>query len=302
MFAASERGAAVALATLVALDGGGPRPPGSQMAITGEGVCGYLSGGCIEADIVGHAASVLETGEPLLLRYGEGGPWFDLKLPCGGGMSVLVERLLPDDPALAVWRGRGREVLCWCSDGRLRRAEAVAAGEAGCAWDGTTVRLSVPPPWRLVVVGHNPGALAIALLGAQTGLQTHLLRESATTTVPGHGIRLHSGRIADSLAALRPDRWTAIAVAGHDEDADRRALAAALPSAASYVGLLGSRRRLVAHRAALIGQYGLSPGQLDRLHAPIGLDLGGKAPWDVALSVIAEIVRHRHRSDGTQAG
>ncbi|NVN31778.1 XdhC family protein, partial [Endobacter medicaginis] len=83
---------------------------------------------------------------------------------------------------------------------------------------------------------------------------------------------------------------------------DRRALAAALPSAASYVGLLGSRRRLVAHRAALIGQYGLSPGQLDRLHAPIGLDLGGKAPWDVALSVIAEIVRHRHRSDGTQAG
>ena len=303
MSAASERGVAVALATIVALDGGGPRPPGSQMAIAADGaVCGYLSGGCIEADIVGHAASVLDSGEARLLRYGADGPWFDLKLPCGGGMSVLLERMLPDDPALAVWRGRQRKVLRWQSDGRRREAIAEAAatepsGETSCVWDGTTVRITVPPPWRLLVVGYNPGALAIALLGAQTGFHTHILRSAGTTAPPAPGITVHAGAIEASLAALAPDRWTAVAVAGHDDATDRPAVAAALASEAGYVGLLGARRRLASHRAAFVAQGGLALDRLDRLHAPIGLELGGKAPWEVAVSVIGEIMRHRYRPD-----
>ena len=68
---------------------------------------------------------------------------------------------------------------------------------------------------------------------------------------------------------------------------------AALPSAAGYVGLLGARKRLP-ERLAPLRAAGFSEARLQQLHAPIGLDIGGKAPWEVALSVIGEITALRH--------
>jgi hypothetical protein len=70
------------------------------------------------------------------------------------------------------------------------------------------------------------------------------------------------------------------------------ALAAALPSEAGYVGLLGARRRLE-ERLAPLRAAGVSDEVLGRVHAPIGLDIGGKSPWAVAVSVIGEIMAER---------
>ena len=95
------------------------------------------------------------------------------------------------------------------------------------------------------------------------------------------------------MAAIGTDAWTAIAIATHNIDMDREALAAALPSDAGYVGLLGARKRL-AERVAPLRAAGLSEARIQQLHAPIGLDIGGKAPWEVAVSVIGEIVALRH--------
>jgi xanthine dehydrogenase accessory factor len=68
-----------------------------------------------------------------------------------------------------------------------------------------------------------------------------------------------------------------------------RALTAALPSAAPYVGLLGARKRL-AERLARLRAAGINEADLKKLRAPIGLDLGGKAPWEVAVATIGEVV------------
>ena len=67
---AAEAGEPLALATIVDLDGGGPRPVGTQMTITRRAVSGFLSGGCLEGDVAAHAASVLEDGTPRRLVYG----------------------------------------------------------------------------------------------------------------------------------------------------------------------------------------------------------------------------------------
>jgi xanthine dehydrogenase accessory factor len=72
-----------------------------------------------------------------------------------------------------------------------------------------------------------------------------------------------------------------------------QALLAALPSAAPYVGLLGARRRLP-ERLARLKAAGLTERDLAKLRAPIGLDLGGKAPFEVAVAVIGEIMAARH--------
>ena len=115
-------GEAVVVATLVAAEGGGPRRPGAQMAVTETALSGFLSGGCIEGDVVMHARDCLRDGRPRRLVYGEGSPWFDIRLLCGRRIELFVERLTPTDAALerllALTEAR-REAL-WLSDGRRR--------------------------------------------------------------------------------------------------------------------------------------------------------------------------------------
>ncbi|HVY34352.1 MAG TPA: XdhC family protein, partial [Caulobacteraceae bacterium] len=83
---------------------------------------------------------------------------------------------------------------------------------------------------------------------------------------------------------------TAVAVATHDIDIDHNALALALPSPSAYVGALGSRRRLP-ERLARLRAEGLSEDSIARLKAPIGLNIGARAPWHIAVSVVAEAIQ-----------
>jgi xanthine dehydrogenase accessory factor len=117
--AASEAGEPLALATIVDLDGGGPRPVGTQMTITRRAVSGFLSGGCLEGDVAAHAASVLEDGTPRRLVYGAGSPWPDIRLLCGARIEILLERLGPDDDATAALLTLAGERIpaVWLSDG-----------------------------------------------------------------------------------------------------------------------------------------------------------------------------------------
>ena len=286
------------LATLISVDGGGPRPPGTQMVFAPAGpgreqiVYGYFSGGCVEADVADHAYACLEDGDARRLVYGEGSPWPDIQLLCGARIEIFLERIEPNSAALAelLTAETERRPALWISDGLKRRC--VAPGEIE-PWAGAISRLYDPVP-RLIVFGSDPTALAIAQLGVQSGLETTFIRSKgpeAPPPIPGLSYRRDDPQAA--LDAIGTDPWTAIAIATHNLDTDREALAAALPSAAGYVGLLGARKRLP-ERLAPLRAAGVPENVLMRVHAPIGLDIGGKAPWEVAVSVIGEIMALRH--------
>jgi xanthine dehydrogenase accessory factor len=280
------------LATLTSVEGGGPRPPGTQMVFADGIVCGYFSGGCVESDVADHAFACLTDGEPRRLVYGAGSPWPDIQLLCGARIEIFLERVASDDPALSelLAAETQRRPAVWISDGVKR-----ACGPPGKlqSWAGAVQRAYDPVP-RLVVFGSDPTALAIAQLGVQSGLETTLVRPKgpeAPPPIPGLAYRRDDPQGA--LDTIGCDAWTAIAIATHNLDTDREALAAALPSAAGYVGLLGARKRL-AERLAPLRAAGVAESVLTRVHAPIGLDIGGKAPWEVAVSVIGEIMALRH--------
>lgn len=280
----------LALATLVAVEGGGPRPPGTQMVFAKGIVAGYFSGGCVESDVADHAFACLADGEPRRLVYGAGSPWPDIQLLCGARIEIFVEKVEPADLALAelLAAEAERRPAIWVSDGRRR-----ACGASPAAWDGAIVQAFEPVP-RLIVIGADPTAMAIAQLGAQTGMETTLVRPKGPEAPPPlPGVAYRRDDPAAALAAIGVDAWTAVAIATHNLEADQEALAAALPSAAGYVGLLGARKRLP-ERLAPLRAAGFSEARLQQLHAPIGLDIGGKAPWEVALSVIGEITALRH--------
>ena len=110
---------------------------------------------------------------------------------------------------------------------------------------------------------------------------------------PIAGVNYRRDEPAEALAAIGLDPWTAVAVASHDAELDRDALLTALPAQAFYVGALGARRRAPERRAQLTAA-GLSASAIDRLRSPIGVEIGGKAPWEIAaVSALAEITTPR---------
>lgn len=298
--AAMAAGKPAALVTLYAVEGGGPRPPGTLMLFAEGLVSGFLSGGCVEGDVAGHAFATLADGEPRHLVYGEGGPWPDIRLLCGARIELLVEKIAPDDAAARALlaMGEARRPALWRTDGVRRSCEAAPDGAPvlGVGQPFTLERRFDPTP-RLAVVGADPTALAIAALGATSGMITTLIRPKGPSAPPPLiGVAYLRSDPAEALAEVGVDAWTAIAIATHDADTDHAALLAALPSAAGYIGLLGARRRLP-ERLARLRADGVSEAQLARLHAPIGLAIGGKAPWEVAVAVIGQILAERVARD-----
>lgn len=291
---ARTHGDRIALATIIALGGGGPRPVGTQMAIGHGGATGFLSGGCLEGDVVAHAAGVLADGVPRRLIYGQGSPWPDIRLLCGARIEVQLERLAPDDRAVQDLMAltAARRPAIWLSDGAHRACADADAPPS--KWQNAFARRFDPVP-RLIVLGSDPTALAIASLGAQSGCETTLVRPKGPAEPPPLvGVAYCRDDPAQALKTIGMDPWTAVAVATHDAETDHAALVAALPSNAFYVGALGARRRL-ADRQLWLRQAGLTEHHIDRLRAPIGLDIGGKAPWEVAIAVMAEITAERLR-------
>lgn len=307
------------LATLHTVVGGSPRPPGSQMLVDGGDLHGFLSGGCIEGDVAARAREVVRTGQPQRLVYGEGGPFADVRLVCGGRIEVLLERIAPDDPAVGDLLDAldGRRPVVWASDGLMRTCRldgpfqqgedaspltaalgAMAmSGDLACVSvdEGGAVALRRAPPSRLAIVGRDPVALAIARLSSEGGFETHLIRPKGPSAPPPlPGVTYHRGEAGEALRALGLDRWTYVAVATHALEDDEDALTTALPSQAAYVGVLGARRRLP-ERLSRLRSLGVPPQALGRLHAPIGLDIGGKAPFEIAVSVLAEIMAEANR-------
>ncbi len=283
-----------ALATLVQVDGSAPREVGAQMLITEDADWGFLSGGCIEADVARHAREVLAQGTPRLLRYGEGSPWLDIRLACGSGISVLVEPVAASEPAAAalIESYTARRPVLWRSDGHRRTIIADPPPQAD-RWDGTRYSKTFTPPLQLVLVGEDGTALTAASLALAMGWEVALVTPGGPDAPPLPGIAYHRGDAAGALTMLGIDRWTAIAVLSHDREDDEGALAAALQSEAFYVGAIGARARLD-QRAARLRGHGVSEAALARLHAPIGLYGFGKAPREVALSLVAEVAQAFH--------
>ncbi len=289
-----DRNRTVALVTLFAAQGGAPRGVGAQMLVTGEGASGYLSGGCVEADIVLHGRAVIADGQPRWLAYGQGGP-IDIRLPCGGRIEVLVERVSPDDPAAArlLALTEARQPALWLTNGRERMCLA-EQGQRPALGDDNVVARRFDPRQRIVVLGADPMSLALCALAVQAGAEVMLVRPNGPLSPPPvPGIAYHRSSPREALATIGLDPWTAVVIALHDEIHDHASLMAALPSAAGYVGLLGSSRRLP-DKLERLRKAGLSDEYIARLKAPIGLPLGGRAPWEIATAIYAEIIATAH--------
>ncbi len=100
----------------------------------------------------------------------------------------------------------------------------------------------------------------------------------------------------EALRDIDLDNRTAVVTLAHDPKLDEPALAAALESEVFYIGALGSRRTHQA-RCERLMKSGISGHQLERIHGPIGLNIGAESPAEIAVSIVAEMTESLHRMD-----
>lgn len=162
-------------------------------------------------------------------------------------------------------------------------------------------RAYVPAP-RLLIVGAVHIAQALSQMAAVAGFEVIVIDPRGAFASPERfpGVQLSDEWPDEALARLGLDAATALVALSHDPKLDDPALELALPSKVFYVGALGSRRthekRLERLRAAGLADW------VGRIHSPIGLDLGGRSPAEIAVSILAELIQVRYRGERGATG
>jgi xanthine dehydrogenase accessory factor len=324
----SERGDRIALATVIDVQRSAPRPPGAKMAITDRGeISGAVSGGCVEGAVIELAERVLAGEAPRLVHYGiaDSDAW-DVGLPCGGEIDVWVQAYEVGRFAeVAQTGGRAAEVtlLEGAAPGAklLVEADGARSGTLGAPeLDDDAVRAAsellwverserrgplfidvVAPAPRLVLFGAVDIAAYLCTLARVAGWRPYVVDPRARFATP------ERFPDAEEVIAAWPeeaftriggiDPATSIAVLTHDPKLDDAALMIALRSPARFIGAMGSRRAQAVRRERLLAA-GFTDDELERLAAPLGLDLGAISAEETALSILAEVVAARHGRDG----
>jgi len=304
----ARRGAAgkpVALATVIETIGSAPAESAMRMAVGEEGrLAGTVGGGRVEATVIERAQEALRSGRHHLLSFtldddlaDEGG------LLCGGTVRILVERVDPP----AAWAARATEL-------RAQGAPAVLIARLGdhvsheiIEGKHATQYLKSEEPRlendvfiepllapRCIVVGVGHVGRAVARVAHESGLLVTAVedRESEAARAPADAVIC--APLEEGLAQAAPSESDFVVVTTRAHGLDLRCVRAALKTKARYVGLLASRKKAEVIRAAL-AKDGIDA---TRLHAPVGLDLAAKSAGEIAVSIVAQLIKVRRLGRG----
>jgi xanthine dehydrogenase accessory factor len=331
-----SRGERIALATVIDVQRSAPRPPGAKMAVNDRGeIAGSVSGGCVEGAVAEIADGVLKGDPPQLLHFGiaDSDAW-EVGLPCGGEIDVWVQAYETDPTTQSttprfeeVARAGGRAAEVTLLEGArpgaklLVDADGARSGSLGAPelddeaarvavellWAETSERRGaffvdvVGPAPRLIVFGAVDIAASLCTVARACGWRPYVVDPRARFATPTRfpdAEEVIAAWPEDAVARLGGiDPATSIVVLTHDPKLDDAALVLALRSPARFVGAMGSRRAQAKRRERLLAA-GLAEEELERLSAPVGLDLGAIAREETALSIMAEVVAARHGRDG----
>lgn len=316
----------VAFATVVETWGSSPRQAGAKMAIAQDmAMVGSVSGGCVETTVVQEALKSLKDGKPRLLNYGvtDDTAW-DVGLACGGKISIYVEPLnqkwwetasdlVRQDQAIktvTILQGdhAGQKTLLHDDaivytsiDNELK--DALVQVAVGCHDSGRTkvgdadvmVDVYHPRP-RLIIIGGAHVAMALKNFAHQLGFRVVLIdpRKAFATRERFPDVEVISHQYPDkALAEIGITSESYVAILTHDPKIDDPALKAALPSSARYIGVLSSKRTHQ-KRIERLTEAGVDAQLFERIHTPIGLEIGAKTPEEIALCIMAEIIAVRN--------
>lgn len=287
---AHEAGRQTALVAVTETVGGGLRAPGALMGVDEDGGhAGYVSNGCVDADVILNAQQAITDGKTRLLTYGAGSPFLDIRLPCGGKLSmIVVPSPDPDTLRLALSQLEGR------------RAASLTVSDAGISmcndmpeethWADDTLHLRIVPKLRLRIAGRGEELIALGKLAAAADFSVVIQSPDDVTLDRAAQSGLTCDRLTttQSLPALADDEWTAFALMFHDQDWEIPLVQQTLEGPAFWLGAVGSHRTHQV-RCEALRDAGVSKEGVRRLKGPIGLIPRTRDASMLAVSTLAEI-------------
>ncbi|EFU7174543.1 molybdenum cofactor insertion chaperone PaoD [Escherichia coli] len=274
-------GKGAVLVTLVEIHGGAARPLGAQMVVREDGrYCGFVSGGCVEAAAAFEALEMMGSGRDREIRYGEGSPWFDIVLPCGGGITLTLHKLRSAQPLLAVLNRLEQRKPAGLRYDPQAQSLVCLPTQTRTGWNLNGFEVGFRPCVRLMIYGRSLEAQATASLAAATGYDSHIFD------------------LFPASASAQIDTDTAVILLCHDLNWELPALQAAREAKPFYLGALGSHRTHTL-RLQKLHELGWSREETAQIRAPVGIFPKARDAHTLALSMLAEIasVRLHHEED-----
>jgi xanthine dehydrogenase accessory factor len=307
-----ESGDPVAVATVISTWGSAPRPAGSRMAISQSGkIAGSVSGGCLEGEVFERAQAILKGKPAQLFHYGVSDDLaWTVGLSCGGEVDVLIEPMGQVHRDLIAALDAERPVVLTTDVGNapgVRELLSPAEGDAAeilerenpVRRDGLFLE-PFPRPPELFIFGGSHVAIPLTRLAAALGFRVTVVdarsKFAEAERFPEARTVIHAWP-DEVLKDLPMDGSTYIAILTHDPKFDDPTIKAALRGRPRYIGAIGSKKTHRERVARLIAA-GVNPADLDRVHAPIGLDLGAQTAEETALAILSQMVAVRHRKAG----
>ncbi|MBN2374226.1 XdhC family protein [bacterium] len=326
----ADKGRRAAIATVVSTWGSASRQAGSQLIVDSGGAFeGSVSGGCVEPAVITEALDVIKTGVPKMLSFGvsDEQAW-EVGLICGGRIDIYIQSLDVIRPVLERVIKLKRDGIPSCIITDLDGGDAItldlgapdlkdkispelkdfvfdAIKRGVCAACNTGEKRyylhGIYPATRLIIIGAVDIARVLSQIASLSNYSTVIIdpRGAFATRERFPDVELLVEWPDDALSNMNLHRRTAIVTLTHDPKIDDVALKEALRSGAFYIGALGSRKTH-SDRLERLRSEGFSEEDLSRIHGPVGLDLGAKTHAEIAVAILAEIIK-RHR-EGKEEG
>jgi xanthine dehydrogenase accessory factor len=302
-----ERGNAVALVTLVRMEGSSYRRVGARLLIGANGdYAGSISGGCLEAEVIRKAQWLVRNGASLQQYSTLFDDTADIPygLGCGGTVDVLLEPAnTPEFTALmqgmrSSLEGQRRRVVTQLPGGGSPLFRSIWEKSGDCIFRSqhligpglTLFEEWLDPPQRLIVFGAGDDAQPLVSMAALLGW-TCIVIDGRTQWARPERFPEASQVIATSaLEGIGIAEDDAVVVMTHSYEQDRDWLSGVLPWGPRYLGLLGARHRSALLVSEVAGRLGWGIERVcEGVFAPVGLDIGGDGAEAIALAIVAEI-------------
>ena len=294
------------LCTILGTYGSAPRPVGSLFAWNGKQRLGSISGGCLEDAFIQRLNRQQFDIYPQVITYGKDliDEHVSVELPCGGSIRLLVEFYTPDTYeyfndfiAMAHNKQSFVKVIDTGSNHIHYQASDTVCNEKVNQPSKGLIHIHYQQVTQLLLLGISQVSEWVAKLGLMAGFKVEIcdMREelaqswSLSGTDTEHNVNV-TWRSPDLFVEEYMTEQTAVLALAHDPRIDDLGLMAALESNAFYIGAMGSKRTSESRFERLKRIGGYSENELAKLKAPIGIPINSKTPFEIAVSIIADVI------------
>ncbi len=213
-----DSGESCALVMVIETQGGAVRAPGALLAVSSNASIGYISGGCIDADVTMQARQACLEGQPRQVRYGAGSPFVDLPLPCGG---AIVVQIFPNPPVTHIQNAHRILSVRKSLFLSVTQAFELEVGEHPIEGHDSAYVFQYAPKLRLRIAGRGADALALAKMSDAAGYETvvQLLDKDDIAAALQAGLQnVQALSTPTALVSSDDDAWSAFVLMFHDQD------------------------------------------------------------------------------------